>query len=200
MQSYESVWISCSSPTTYVDSYTALPEEIEDSVLLATSIAQGASARVSINYSDGTSSDSTATAKFDFSAVDASKAGKYTVKVTCQGKETSYEVEVKEFIIEDNGIGMSKTFMNDIFLPFAREKDKVKDIQGTGLGMPIAKNIIDLLGGTINVESEENKGTKFTIRFDFGIVNDSVKVVSQDTSMDNDLDLGGKRVLVVEDN
>lgn len=66
--------------------------------------------------------------------------------------------------------------------------------------MPIAKNIIDLLGGTIDVESEENKGTKFTIRFDFGIVNDSVKVVTQDTSMDNDLDLGGKRVLVVEDN
>lgn len=105
-----------------------------------------------------------------------------------------------EFIIEDNGIGMSKDFLNDIFLPFAREKDKVKDIQGTGLGMPIAKNIIDLLGGTIDVESEENKGTKFTIRFDFGIVNDSVKVVTQDTSMDNDLDLGGKRVLVVEDN
>lgn len=66
--------------------------------------------------------------------------------------------------------------------------------------MPIAKNIIDLLGGTIDVESEENKGTKFIIRFDFGIVNDSVKVVTQDTSMDNDLDLGGKRVLVVEDN
>ena len=112
----------------------------------------------------------------------------------------SMRVGKYEFIIEDNGIGMSKTFMNDIFLPFAREKDKVKDIQGTGLGMPIAKNIIDLLGGTINVESEENKGTKFTIRFDFGIVNDSVKVVTQDTSMDNDLDLGGKRVLVVEDN
>lgn len=105
-----------------------------------------------------------------------------------------------EFIIEDNGIDMSKDFLNDIFLPFAREKDKVKDIQGTGLGMPIAKNIIDLLGGTINVESEENKGTKFTIRFDFGIVNDSVKVVGQDIAMDNDIDLGGKRILVVEDN
>lgn len=105
-----------------------------------------------------------------------------------------------EFIVEDNGIGMSKDFLNDIFLPFAREKDKVKNIQGTGLGMPIAKNIIDLLGGTINVESEENKGTKFTIRFDFGIVNDPVKVITQDTIINNDIDLSGKRVLVVEDN
>ena len=103
-----------------------------------------------------------------------------------------------EFIIEDNGIGMSKNFLNDIFLPFAREKDKVKNIQGTGLGMPIAKNIIDLLGGTINVESEENKGTKFTIKFDFGIVSNPIKRVEE--KIVNDIDLSGKRILVVEDN
>ena len=76
------------------------------------SIAQGASARVSINYSDGTSSDSTATAKFDFSAVDASKAGKYTVKVTCQGKETSYEVEVKEYVFTGIEADTSKADLN----------------------------------------------------------------------------------------
>lgn len=74
-----------------------------------------------------------------------------------------------EFIIEDNGIGMSKQFIDDIFLPFAREEKKVKGIQGTGLGMPIAKNIIDLLGGTISVESQEGIGTKFIIRLDFSI-------------------------------
>lgn len=74
-----------------------------------------------------------------------------------------------EFIIEDNGIGMSKEFIDDIFLPFAREQKKVKEIQGTGLGMPIAKNIIDLLGGTIKVDSKEGFGTKFTIRLDFSI-------------------------------
>ena len=76
------------------------------------SIAPGASARVSINYSDGTSSDSTATAKFDFSAVDASKAGKYTVKVTCQGKETSYEVEVKEYVFTGIEADTSKADLN----------------------------------------------------------------------------------------
>lgn len=76
------------------------------------SIAPGASARVAINYSDGTSSDSTSTAKFDFSAVDASKAGKYTVKVTCQGKETSYEVEVKEYVFTCIEADTSKADLN----------------------------------------------------------------------------------------
>lgn len=76
------------------------------------SIAPGASARVAINYSDGTSSDSTATAKFDFSAVDASKTGKYTVKVTCQGKETSYEVEVKEYVFTGIEADTSKADLN----------------------------------------------------------------------------------------
>lgn len=76
------------------------------------SIAPGASARVAINYSDGTSSDSTSTAKFDFSAVDASKAGKYNVKVTCQGKETSYEVEVKEYVFTGIEADTSKADLN----------------------------------------------------------------------------------------
>lgn len=76
------------------------------------SIVQGAGARVSVNYSDGSSSDSTATAKFDFSAVDASKAGKYTVKVTCQGKETSYEVEVKEYVFTGIEADTSKADLN----------------------------------------------------------------------------------------
>lgn len=76
------------------------------------SIVPGVSARVAINYSDGTSSDSTSTAKFDFSAVDASKAGKYTVKVTCQGKETSYEVEVKEYVFTGIEADTSKADLN----------------------------------------------------------------------------------------
>ena len=63
-------------------------------------IVQGAAARVSVNYTDGTSTDGTATASFDFSAVDATKAGTYTVKVTCQGKETSYNVTVKEYVFD----------------------------------------------------------------------------------------------------
>ena len=63
-------------------------------------IVQGATARVSVNYTDGTSTDGTATASFDFSAVDATKAGTYTVKVTCQGKETSYNVTVNEYVFD----------------------------------------------------------------------------------------------------
>ena len=103
-----------------------------------------------------------------------------------------------EFTIKDNGIGMSKEFIDDIFVPFARENNKVKNIQGTGLGMPIAKNIVDLLGGTINVDSEEGKGSIFTIHLDFEFSKEeSIKDVH---SKKREYDLSGKRILVVEDN
>lgn len=105
-----------------------------------------------------------------------------------------------EFIIEDNGIGMSDEFLNDIFLPFAREKDRVKNIQGTGLGMPIAKNIIDLFGGTINVSSKKGIGTKFIIKFDFGIGSYKENDECPQKIKQDNIALDGKRILVVEDN
>ncbi len=69
-----------------------------------------------------------------------------------------------EFRIKDNGIGMSREFQNTIFEAFTRERSStVSGIQGTGLGMAITKNIVDMMGGTISVNSEEGKGTEIVI-------------------------------------
>ena len=71
---------------------------------------------------------------------------------------------VFEFRVKDTGIGISKEFLGEIFEPFARERNStVSGIQGTGLGMPITKNIVDMMGGTIKVESEVGKGTEFIV-------------------------------------
>ncbi len=69
-----------------------------------------------------------------------------------------------EFIVSDTGIGMSPEFAKTVFEPFTRERNStVSGIQGTGLGMAITKNIVDIMGGTITVKSEQGKGTEFTV-------------------------------------
>ena len=69
-----------------------------------------------------------------------------------------------EFVFEDNGIGMSEEFMEHIFEPFARAEDGlVNKIQGTGLGMPISRNIVRMMGGDIKVESKLGVGSRFTV-------------------------------------
>ncbi len=74
------------------------------------------------------------------------------------------------FIVEDNGYGMSDEYMKKLFHVFTREEDSVTNkIQGTGLGMPITKNLVDLMGGTIAVESEKGKGSKFTVELNLQI-------------------------------
>ncbi|MCI9239137.1 MAG: response regulator [Dorea sp.] len=73
-----------------------------------------------------------------------------------------------EFYIKDTGIGMSKEFVDHIFEPFERERNStISGIQGTGLGMAITKNIVDMMNGTIDVKSEQGVGTEFTVRFMF---------------------------------
>ncbi len=74
------------------------------------------------------------------------------------------------FTITDNGIGMSKEYINDIFKPFSREENGyTENIQGTGLGMAITKNLIDLMGGTIRIDSEPGKGSVFEVTMEFVI-------------------------------
>ncbi len=69
-----------------------------------------------------------------------------------------------EFVFEDNGIGMSKEFVQHLFDPFARAEDnRVSKVQGTGLGMSISRNIVQMMNGNIKVESEPEQGTKFTV-------------------------------------
>ncbi len=73
-----------------------------------------------------------------------------------------------EFRIKDTGIGMSEEFISHIFEPFEREKNStISGIQGTGLGMAITKNIVDMMNGTIEVESEQGVGTEFIVSFSF---------------------------------
>ena len=81
------------------------------------------------------------------------------------------------FTIKDNGIGMSKEYLDTIFQPFTRETTgKTLGIQGTGLGMAITKNLVDLMGGTIKIESEPDKGSTFTIGLELRIKEQKVDV------------------------
>ncbi len=98
-----------------------------------------------------------------------------------------------EFRVKDNGIGMSEEFQKHIFESFSREQTTtVSGIQGTGLGMAITKNIVDMLGGTISVKSEEGKGTEFLVVFDCKLSDNVVKYEPVP-------ELQGARALVADD-
>ncbi len=103
-----------------------------------------------------------------------------------------------EFRIKDNGIGMSEEFQKTIFDAFSRERTStVSGIQGTGLGMSIAKNIVDMMGGTITVHSAEGRGSEFIVELPFKISSVSAKAEQISESKP---DFSGKRVLLAEDN
>ena len=98
-----------------------------------------------------------------------------------------------DFQVKDTGIGMSKEFQEHVFEPFERERTStVSGIQGTGLGMAITKNIVDMMGGTISVKSEEGKGSTFTVSLKLRTCSGPVRqeVVPQ---------LQGLRALVADD-
>lgn len=136
------------------------------------SIAPGAGARVSINYSDGTSSDSTATAKFDFSAVDASKAGKYTVKVTCQGKETSYEVEVKEYVFTGIEADTSKADLNyHLYTVYNFDDVVISALYKHPVTNEVTKKVLNNADVTFKVTDSNNTeiGTQFPAIGDYNV-------------------------------
>jgi signal transduction histidine kinase/CheY-like chemotaxis protein len=105
-----------------------------------------------------------------------------------------------EFICYDSGIGMSEEFTRHIFESFSREQDsRIDKIEGSGLGMSITKRIVDMMGGEISVESEKNKGTKFTVVLDFPVSNIDPNS-SAGPSDSAGIRLDGVRVLMAEDN
>ena len=105
------------------------------------------------------------------------------------------------FTTEDNGIGMSKEFLNSIFEPFSRENTStVSKIQGAGLGMSIVKKLVDLMGGDIKIESEPWKGTRISITLSFRLAQKEESRQDTAGNMVYDGALRGKRVLLVEDN
>ena len=98
-----------------------------------------------------------------------------------------------EFRIKDNGIGMSQEFVQKIFSPFERERTStVSRTQGTGLGMAITKNIVDMMGGTVEVQTEQGKGTEFTVRL-------PLRIQSARRRVEKIPELEGLKALVVDD-
>ena len=98
-----------------------------------------------------------------------------------------------EFRIKDNGIGMSQEFAQKIFEPFERERTStVSRIQGTGLGMAITKNIVDMMGGTIKVQTAQGKGSEFIIRV-------PLRVQAEHRPVEKITELEGLKALVVDD-
>lgn len=133
-----------------------------------------------------------------------SNALKYTnengkVKVDIKELESEKEGCTKlVYIVEDNGIGMSNEFLQKLYEPFSRATDsRVSSIQGTGLGLAIAKQMVSLLNGDIQCQSELGVGTTFTVTLDLPIAE---KPQEEATSKEENTDFSNIHILVAEDN
>lgn len=129
-----------------------------------------------------------------------------TFDLTEQIREIDMLIYAKyRFVITDNGIGMKKEYLEHIFEPFSRQENSVTNrVQGTGLGMAITKNIVDMMSGIIQVESEEGIGSTFEVIFEFRIDKEKEKSSpaqprkNEINSGESDI-LKGKRFLCAED-
>lgn len=133
-------------------------------------------------------------------AVKYNRRGGY-VRLACREVEPVNGVPVYEYTIADNGIGMSEEFQQHLYEPFCREEQQVEGASsGTGLGAPIAKQLVELMGGTMSFTSTLGQGTTFTIRLPFEKCERSE--IPQDVRVDagDGAALQGLRVLLVEDN
>lgn len=129
------------------------------------------------------------------------------IKYTNEGGTISFSLEEIEreeglsdykAIVQDTGIGISKDYLPHIFENFSRQKTSSESgIIGTGLGMPIVKKLVDLMHGTISIESEEGKGTTVVVNLPHRYIIEKEEV---DVGDDKEIDLTGKHILLVEDN
>lgn len=126
-------------------------------------------------------------------------------KITIDIKELPSDREnyiAYKIVVEDTGIGMSKEYLPHIFEEFSREHTSTESkVIGTGLGLPIVKALIDLMGGTIEIESEVGKGTKTTVMIPFEIA--TQEQILEEQQKEKEFvpeDIKGKRMLVAEDN
>ena len=136
----------------------------------------------------------------------ASNAIKYnhfhgTVNVHCEELSDDGNIAVFQFVCSDTGLGMSEEFQKHAFDVFAQEgKQSTTTFSGSGLGLSIVKDIIELMGGMIELESKENVGSTFTVTVPFKIDHLVENNDSQKDSCSQSMELSGKRVLLVEDN
>jgi signal transduction histidine kinase/CheY-like chemotaxis protein/ABC-type amino acid transport substrate-binding protein len=113
------------------------------------------------------------------------------------GKDTA----IYEFHVSDTGIGMSEEFISHVFEPFERERNStVSGVQGTGLGMSISKNIVDMMGGTISVSSVKGEGTEFTVIIPMKKTNPDNITIEVEETIHSRNNIHGQRILLVEDN
>ena len=135
------------------------------------------------------------------------------VKYTPTGGHIRFEVEELprnehyaryRFVVQDNGIGMSADYQKTLFDPFTREeRSGTNKVQGTGLGMAITKSIVDLMGGSINVESATGKGTRFEVVLEFPIdaeADHAQQVQALPEEAEETSPLSGMKFLCAEDN
>ena len=124
-----------------------------------------------------------------------------TITMTITEKHLSSDNLWYQFVISDNGIGMSQKFLDQIYTPFAREKrNETRGITGTGLGLSIVHNQVHRMDGEINIESQYGKGTTVTITLPFEKAADDSKDIKHDDDSYKQIDLSGATVLAVEDN
>ena len=131
------------------------------------------------------------------------EGGSVTVDITEEGHDAEKKVSFYRFTIEDTGIGMSKEYLPHIFEEFSREHTSTESkVIGTGLGLPIVKSLVDLMGGTIEVSSEVTVGTKTIIILPFLVSEEECKNAVQEQQESTKLLtlLMGKRILLAEDN
>lgn len=130
--------------------------------------------------------------------------GRVSVRVIEKMGKDSDEA-IYEFRVKDTGVGMSEEFQRRLFKPFERERNStVSGIQGTGLGMTITKNIVQMMGGTISVFSKKDVGTEFTVQLPLK----KVSAIQKETVLKEEgentsavrTSIEGKRILLVEDN
>ena len=126
-------------------------------------------------------------------------------KITIDIREIPFDREnyiAYKIVVEDTGIGMSEDYLPHIFEEFSREHTSTESkVVGTGLGLPIVKALIDLMGGTIEIESEVGKGTKTTVMIPFEIA--TQEQILEEQQKEKEFvpeDIKGKRILVAEDN
>ena len=136
-----------------------------------------------------------------------SNAVKYTPsggKVTVATRELPCEKDGYiniETVVEDTGIGMSADFLPHLFDSFARERNTTASkVAGSGLGMSIVKSLVDLMGGTITVESKLGKGSKFTVTIPHEIVDAKYYEKTVSSNIEESTDFSGKHILLAEDN
>ena len=127
--------------------------------------------------------------------------GKITVSIDELDSEDEKNADYK-VVVEDNGIGMSQDYLPHIFEEFSREHTSTETrVAGTGLGLPIVKSLVDRMDGTIEVESEEGKGTRFIMKFSFPVsLENQVREKEKQNIPDITEKLKGKRILLAEDN